>query len=456
MALPNGPKTPHLLQQIQWVTNPIGYMEAAQNRYGDMFAPSVPDSKNVIFVSNPQALKQILTNDTKDFAAPGKLNKLLAPLVGNHSVLFLDGESHQRERKLMMPPFHGDVIQSYGQIICEITQKVMNQWTSGTNFSALSAVRDISLRVIIEVVFGVRGERDRQLRQLLLSLIHNSRSPLTSAAFFFPFLQRDLGLWSPWGNFLHIRKQIDQFLYAEIDQRRQQPVPEQIDILTSLILARDEANEPMTNQELRDELMTLLIAGHDISANAIAWSLYLVYKHPEVLDKLLQELNSLGESPDPMTIFRLPYLSAVCNETLRMYPVNIVATPRMVQSPVELMGYDLHPGTVLLLCIYLTHHREDLYPEPKLFKPERFLERQFSPYEFLPFGGGVRRCLGVSLAQLEMKLVLATILSRYQLALSDHRPERIRTEGILLVPAGGVKMVMQGKYARQKELLASK
>ncbi|NJK46163.1 MAG: cytochrome P450 [Pleurocapsa sp. SU_196_0] len=212
----------------------------------------------------------------------------------------------------------------------------------------------------------------------------------------------------------------------------------------------------LTDQELRDQVITLLFVGHENTSTAIAWSLYWVHQHPEVRQKLLRELDGLGESPEPMEIARLPYLTAVCNETLRMSSVNMLTSGRMVRSPIKLMGYQLEPGTAIFGSIYLTHHRQDLYPEPKQFKPERFLERQFSPYEFLPFGGGIRSCIGASLAQFEMKLVLATVLSHYQLALKDNQPEKLQGRGIVLVPARGVNMVVQGKRVPQaQELLAS-
>jgi unspecific monooxygenase len=191
--------------------------------------------------------------------------------------------------------------------------------------------------------------------------------------------------------------------------------------------------------------MTLLVAGHETTATALSWALYWIHRLPEVKEKLLEELDTLGDDPDPSTIARLPYLNAVCSETLRIYPVVIVAVPRIVKSPLHLMGYDFEPDIMLAPCIYLTHHREDLYPQPKQFKPERFLERQFSPYEYLPFGGGNRRCIGAAFALFEMKLALVSILSRCQLTLADNRPVHPKRRGVTMAPAGGVQMVMTGR-----------
>ena len=454
MTLPDGPKTLSFLQLIQWVTDPIGYMEANAQRYGEIFTATMDKFDPMVFVSNPQAIQKILTNDTKQFTAPGELNKILQPLLGDYSVIMLDGDRHRRQRQLLMPPFHGERMRAYGQLICDVTEKVMNQLTLGRPFSARSAMQDISLQVILQAVFGLcEGERYQRLKQLMGSTLELFRNPLTSSFLFFPSLQRDLGSWSPWGYFRRQRKQIDELLYAELQERREQPDLNRTDILSLLMSVRDEAGEPMSDIELRDELLTLLFAGHETTATAMAWSLYWVHYLPEVGDKLLKELDG-ADFQNPTSLFRLPYLTAVCQETLRIYPVGMLTFGRRVKEPVELMGYQLEPGTDLYGCIYLTHHREDLYPEPKQFKPERFLERQFSPYEFLPFGGGSRSCIGMALAQYEMKLVLATILSRYELLLVDNRPVRPHRRGVTLSPAGGVKMVVKGQRQRQEPSLA--
>jgi cytochrome P450 len=208
--------------------------------------------------------------------------------------------------------------------------------------------------------------------------------------------------------------------------------------------ARDEAGAGMTDVELRDELMTLLVAGHETTATALTWALYWIHKLPSVRDKLLQELDSLGDQPDPSAIFRLPYLNAVCSETLRIYPVGMLTFPRVVKTPVLLLEHQLEPGTILVGCIYLTHQREDIYPQPKQFKPERFLERQFSPYEYLPFGGGSRRCIGMAFALFEMKIVLAKILSRFELTLADNHPVRPLRRGLTSAPSD-VRLVVTGQ-----------
>lgn len=214
------------------------------------------------------------------------------------------------------------------------------------------------------------------------------------------------------------------------------------DILSLLMSARDEAGEGLTDAELRDELMTLLVAGHETTATALTWALYWIHKFPAVREQLLNELQEHDGSLDPSAVFRLPYLNAVCCETLRIYPVGMLTFTRVTKSPVEVMGRTLEPGTLVAGCIYLAHHREEVYPEADQFRPERFLERRYSPFEYLPFGGGVRRCLGMAFAQFEMKVVLSSILSGFELALADTRPVRPVRRGLTSGPSP-VRMVIK-------------
>ena len=450
-STPNPLSAPRLLQQLKWVADPIGYMESAAQQYPDIFSAGIIGFGNdFVFVNTPKGIQEILTNDRKTYAAPGSLNRILAPLLGDYSVILIEGDRHKRRRQMLMPSFHGDRIRTYSQLICDLTEKTLGAIPAGATFSARTAMQDISLQVILQAVYGVfEGERSQQLKASLTKLTDVFASPLSSSPLFFPALQLDWGAWSPWGKFLRDRQRMDDLIYAEIRDRRDQPQPNRVDILSLMMAAIDDLGQPMTDQELRDELATLMFAGHETTATALSWALYWIHHQPEIREKLLDELQSADLS-DPMSIVKLPYLSAVCNETLRIYPVAMLTFPRVVQEPTELLGYALEPGIAVVGCIYLTHHREDLYPEPHLFKPERFLERQYSPYEFLPFGGGVRRCIGEALAQLELKLVLTTILTRYNLALADPKPEYPRRRGVTLAPANGVKMKMVGKVLPHK------
>jgi unspecific monooxygenase len=434
-----------ILQKWQWVTDPVGYMEGSARLYPDLFTAEVIGfGENLVFVNQPEAIQEILTNDRKTFAAPGDLNQILSPLLGDYSVIMLEGDRHRRRRQLLMPPFHGDRMKAYGQLIRKLALQAFQNIPVGQPFTAREVTQEISFQVILEAVYGVCDEaKNRPLTEAVTALTDAFRSPLSSAMLFFAFLQQDWGTWSPWGKFLRDRQRLDEMIYAEIRERRANPDPTRIDILSLLMAAQDETGQAMTDQELRDELATLMFAGHETTATAMAWALYWVHRLSEVREKLLQELATVDVS-DSMSVARLPYLTAVCNETLRIHPVAMLTFPRSVQQPTELLGCALEPGTILVGCMYLVHQREDLYPEPKTFKPERFLERQYSPYEFIPFGGGVRRCIGEALAQFEMKLALATLLTHYDMELADTKPEVPRRRGVTLAPARGVRMVIKG------------
>jgi cytochrome P450 len=304
----------------------------------------------------------------------------------------------------------------------------------------------ISLQVIMRTVFGVdKGVQAEQLRHHLNLLLRLFDQPLNASFVFIPALQKDWGALSPWGRLVRQRTQIDKILYTEIQNRRDHPERQGDDILSLMLAARDEAGESMTERELRDEMMTLLFAGHETTATALAWALYWIHRLPEVGAKVLQELEELGPNPDPVAISRLPYLNAFCQETLRIYPVALFAFSRILNESWSFMEHRLEPGTAISICIYLLHHRPDLYPNPKQFRPERFLERQFSPYEYFPFGGGNRRCIGAAFALFEMKLVLATILSRWQLQLATHHPIKPVRRGVTMAPAQGVPMRVIGQ-----------
>jgi cytochrome P450 len=442
----DGPKDPRFVQTVRGILNPLYYLDSNYQRYGDIFIGKSSNFPSLVIISNPQAIQEIFTADSKLFES-GTVNHITLPLVGSNSLLLLDGERHLQQRKLLMPPFHGERMKAYGQIIRNTTEKVINDWTPGKPVIAQSTMQEISLEVILHAVFGLsEGERYQQIQQLMINMFSLFSNPLNATFLFIKSLQKDLGAWSPWGGFLRQRQRLDELLYQEIRERKTQSEPLGEDILSLLISASDEAGEPMSDVELRDELMTMLFAGHETTATALGWALYWIHYIPEVREKLLQELNSIDvENCEPAQITKLPYLNAVCCETLRIYPILFFTFPRLLQAPMQLMGYNIPKGMILSPCIYLVHHRPDIYPEPKRFKPERFLERQFSPYEYLPFGGGNRRCIGMAFAMFEMKLVLAKVLSRYSLELAENRPVMPVRRGLTMAPAGGVPLVVKGR-----------
>jgi cytochrome P450 family 110 len=438
-------KQPIVLQRLQWILDPVGYLEGMHQYSPDLFR-GAGIGNDIIITSHPQVMQQILINDRKLFTAPGNLNLILEPLIGDASVITIDGDRHKRRRQLVMPSFHGDRLSVYGDLICQLTHRVCEQLAIGEVFSARTVTQAISLQVIFEVVLGLsEGEKNYQIKQLLTAMADRFNSPLASALLFIRNLQQDWGSWSPWGYFLRLRHQLDELVYAELQERRHHPDQNRRDILSLMMSAQDEEGQPMSDQELRDEIMTLLFAGHETTATSMAWALYWLHQYPEIKAKLLQELGSLSHNADPMTIAKLPYLTAVCQETLRRSPVAMLTFPRVAQEPVEFLDYSFNGGTIFMGCIYLTLQREDLYPNPKEFRPERFLEQKYSSFEFIPFGNGARRCVGEALALYEMKLVLATMLSHYQLEFADSRPEVPRRRGVTLAPARGVQMRLLGK-----------
>ncbi|KAF3885428.1 MULTISPECIES: cytochrome P450 [Nostocales] len=432
-----------LLQTIWAIGNPIDYLERMGKRYGDIFLAEFIGFPSQLAISNPQAIQEVFTADAKLFSSG--VGNLAEPLLGANSLVLLDGDRHKQQRKLLMPSFHGERMRAYGHLMGDITKQVMNRLQVGQTFVVRQYMQEISLRIILQAVFGLKeGERYEQIRTTLTEMLDSFNTPFKTLFLLFKVLQVDLGNLSPWGHFLRKRDLLDRLLYQEIHERRTQPESLGEDILSLLISAKDETGQPMTDVELRDELMTMLFAGHETTAIALAWALYWIHYIPEVREKLLQELNSIDiANIEPVEIAQLPYLNAVCLETLRIYPVVVAALNRVLQAPMQLMGYELPEGMTLSVSIYATHHRSDLYPEPKQFKPERFLERQFSPYEYLPFGGGNRRCLGMAFAMFEMKLVLATILSHNSFTLAEKRPLFPVRRGLTFAPNGGVRLMLK-------------
>ena len=440
-------KSPSPIQLWQWITEPIDYLDNSEREYGDIFKIRMSGVfNNCVFLSDPKAIQQVLTGTDKQFAAPGSINGILKPFLGDRGVILLDGGEHRQRRQLLMPQFHGDKIRVYTELICKLTRDLVAGWQIDETINLREQMQSISLSVILQTVFGLyEGERYEQIQAKLIQVISLTESPVKSSFLFIPALQQDLGAWSPWGRFLRDREVLDRLLYAEIADRRRNYQPDRSDILNLLIGSKDAEGNGMSDIELHDELMTLLFAGHETTATALAWAIYWINHLPEVKAKLMAEIATIGTERDPLTISRLPYLNAVCSETLRIYPVGMLTFPRITREPVSVQGYDLPADTVVVGCIYLTHHREDLYPEPDLFKPERFLERQFSPYEYLPFGGGSRRCIGMALAQLEMKLVIVEILSHCQLELTSKLPAVPARRGVTLGPKGGIEAQVVSK-----------
>lgn len=454
--LPNGPQMPRWLRMIKFISQPVKYVDDFAKIYGDTFTiRSVHSDNHLVYFSQPQALEQIFTADSSHFEV-GRGNIGLRFLLGDRSFMLSDGDRHQRQRQLLAPPFHGERMRAYGEEIREITRQVSNEWQIGKPFNIRESMQEITLRVILRVVFGLNdGQLFEELRRSLSDLLDFISSPIMSSAFFFRFMQKDFGAWSPWGWVLQQRQKIDQLIYALLRERRAESEQNRQDILSLMMAARYDDGQGMSDEELHDELMTLLVAGHETTASALTWAFYWIDYLPEVREKLLEELNTVGVNPDLSSVAKLPYLTAVYQETLRIYPIAMTAFVRVVKIPITVMGYELREGTAIIPSIYLAHHREEVYPQSKQFKPERFLEKQYSPYEYLPFGGGNRRCIGMAFAQYEMKIVLATILSEFQLSLVNKRPVRPVRRGLTLAAPAGMRMIATPQVKRANPIVAS-
>lgn len=436
-TLPPGPRS-SLGFMVRYLRDPIGCMLPLAREYGDPVL--FPGNAPVVFTGDPAGIKAIYSADPDTFE---HLNQDLGVFVGTRSLILLGGAEHRRARKLMTPPFHGARMRAYGEQIVRLTEQRTAAWRPGQRVSTLDTLQHISLDVILQAIFGVtEPERMASLSKLLLE-ITNGISPLIALV---PSLRREFGGVGPYASFMRRRQRLHEQLDALIAERRAAGPRE--DILSLLLSARYEDGQPMPDDEVRDQLVLLVLAGHETTAIAIAWSLYALHR-PEnaaVLERLRAELE--GADPAPEAMEKLPYLEATCQETLRRFPIAPAPNPRRLLRPFELMGYTLPAGTGVCAAIALAHFREEVYPEPMRFRPERFLERQFSPFEFLPFGGGSRRCLGAAMASYEMKLVLGTLLRRYRLRLDSLRPDTGAVRAANAGPARGVKMIVEELTAR--------
>ena len=426
-GLPPGPSLPVPLQTLRWLRRPLPFVLRCRERYGDVFTVRIaPTEGPWVMLADPDAVKEVFTGPP-DALLAGEGNEILAPVLGARSVLVLDGREHLAQRKLLLPPFHGERMQRYGDLMGSIAEREVASWPRGTPFALQPRMQALTLEVIIRAVFGVReGERLDALRHALRRLLEIITMP---AAFLgVAVFGARMARVPPASTAL---RAVDDLIYAEIaDRRRVHDLDERDDILSLLLQASHEDGSPMTDAELRDELVTLLVAGHETTATALSWSLERLVRHPDKLARLSDEVAA-GEDA---------YLEAVVHETLRLRPVVPVVLRRLAR-PLRIGGYDLPAGVKVAPSILLIHRRPDVYPEPHRFLPERFLERPPGTYTWIPFGGGVRRCLGAAFALFEMRIALATVVRDAHLRAADPASERIGRRAITLVPARGAEVV---------------
>lgn len=428
---PPGPDAPGWWQTAHFLARPTAFLERHRARYGDVFAAHLQGlaTGQMVIVSDPALIEQVFKADSDVLRAGEGAYRTLEPIAGPNSLLVLDGQRHLEDRRLMLPPFHGERMRSYERVMSEETDRSLARWPRGQAFSLRPQMAEITLDVIMRAVFGLeRGERYEKLRAALLEIVQSDTT--VNVALMVPALRRDVGPWRGWSAFREAIARADELLYAEIARRRSADLRQREDILSMLILARRRDGSRMTDHELRDELVTLLLAGHETTATGLAWTFELLFRHPRAIDRLREGLAA-GEER---------YLDAVVHESLRVRPV-IPFVVRVLRQPIELGGYELPSGVTIVPAIHLVHRRDDLYPQPWAFRPERFLDRKPGTYEWMPFGGGMRRCLGASFAMFEMKVVLRRILTQAELAPASRRPEPMRRRAFTLIPAHGTLAV---------------
>jgi len=426
--LPPGPRTPKILTTYRLLAQPHHHYPRWRERYGDPFTVRAING-TVVITGRPDLIETIFRADHRTYAPFGV--EAVGPLVGTASIFALEGEPHRRERKLMMPAFHGARMRAYAETMANAADA---GFAAADNCDAprlLDAMQAISLEVILRAVFGVSDEDNPEdYAEAIVQLI----DAIHPAFVFMPFLQRRLGGLSPYARFLERFGEVNEMLDTQIDRRRKEPGE---DILSMMLAARYEDDSQMSNGQLADELRTMVVAGHETSALSLSWAIDAVMRHPEVEQRLRDEIDGLGPDPDPEALAKLPYLDAVCKETLRRHPI-LTESLRLLKEPMTLGEYDLHAGATVSPSILLAHYDPELYPEPERFIPERFVDRSYGPFEYLPFGGGHRRCVGAAFAQFEMKIVLGRLLARYDVSLASPVPPRPVRRNITMAPHDGV------------------
>jgi cytochrome P450 len=427
-GLPPGPTAPAAVNLLRLLERPLPSLLGWRERYGDLFTVRYPLFGTGVYVCDPDAIRELLTGDQSDLLA-GEANAPLAPVLGERSVLILDGREHLRQRRLLLPPFQGAAIDGFRQVIREVTEAELGRWREGETVVLRDRMRALTFEVIARAVFGVaEPARIERLRHALAAVIE------MQMVFFLPAAMRhDLGAWSPWGQFRRRLAAADALVYEEIRRRRGEPdLDERGDVLSLLLRARDEDGGEMSDIELRDELMTMLLAGHETTATALAFAFDLILREPSVVARLREEADAGDDR----------YLDAVVSESLRLRPV-IDANERTLTTPRTVAGWELPAGIRVYPAILVVQLREDLYPEPRRFRPERFLQGQARPYSWLPFGGGIRRCIGAALAQAEMAEVIRTVVCRVEIEPVRPRREPVVLRGITMVPRHGTPVAVR-------------
>jgi cytochrome P450 len=437
-ALPPGPSQSALVQTIGWWTRPVASVERARARYGRRFTVRLLFTPPFVFHSDPEHIREIFAAPP-EVLHPGEGAKILENVVGSKSVILLDEDEHLEQRKLLLPAFHGERMQRLEGLMREVTERELDRWPVNEPVTLHPRLQGLTLEIILRAVFGLDpGRRLDELREILTEMLEFGAKWYSVI----PQVQREIPILGggAWARFVALRDRADELMLELIDERRAAG-EERDDVLAMLLAARHEDGSPMSQKELRDELMTMLVAGHETTASELAWAFERLAREPAVLRALVREMDD-GEGDD--------YLTATVQETLRRRPVLPNAEPRLVKRPIEVGGWTYEPGVCLIASSYLVHHDPEIYPDPYAFRPERFLDESPGTYTWIPFGGGRRRCIGASFATLEMKIVLRAVLERHSIEAGRHGPELTRRRSITVSPRHGAPTVLRARHPHER------
>jgi len=419
----SGPEVSASEQVRRWIETPVEFWEECAREFGPVVALDLGSLGPVVLISDPERVKEVFQLSTDLFECR-QFNEHYRYVMGEHSVLVQDGDQHRRQRRLLSPQLRPETVPSINTIR-DIVLQVISEWPVGQPFNPRPSLHDAIFRVMVLLLLGdLSGEASR-------SLIAMYREEVLS----------QVGSWGPWRSFARIQPAIRDLLAGEVEARRADP--SKPGLLTAVAQARSAAGDPIPDSEWQDHVFSLMVAGVDPTAISLAWSAYWLAREASVRQKLLEELACSTEVLSGPGLLKLPYLNAVFYETLRMYPVVTTPSGRKLRRETRLGPYTFPAGTTLLPCTYLVHRREDLYPDSGSFRPERFLERTYASYQFFPFGGGARTCLGEMLAEIEFKAALATVVRHWSLAAADPRAFPPSRHGTLLAPSDEANIVVR-------------
>ena len=442
-SLPPGPPYPSPIQFLAFWTRPLASLERWRRRYGKRFTMRLPFTSPFVILTDPDEVKQIYTAPP-DVLHPGEGARVLMPVVGWNSVILLDEDRHMEQRKLILPAFHGERMERLEDLVTRVTEDEIASWGTEANGGLHPRLQHLTMEIILRAVFGLDpGPRLDALRTHLTDFLAFGDKPITMIppgddATMNDWLMRLLNTAGPLKGFLDLREETDRLIFEQIEERRAAGDEDRDDVLAMLLAARHEDGSEMSQEELRDELVTLLVAGHETTASSLAWAFERLSREPDALGKLRAEIDE-GESDD--------YILATIHETLRHRPVLPNTAPRMVKKPIEVGGIRYEPGVSLVANAYLIHHDPDIYPDPYAFRPERFLGTKPGTYTWIPFGGGRRRCIGSSFAMLEMRIVIRELIRAYDLQPDGLGPELPRRRNITVTPGRGSRVGLTRREA---------